>query len=164
VDILGDIPTIQQIYEEGIASVGEADRDGMVGLAMAAHMGRDTILLWIKKQGAKFILGKDSHLVLMYICRDNEGYNDCIRSDEAMVVLLVKTIILLGAPPNFDLYFHRHHKLIDKGRQLRAQLPAHLEERRALIVTHCPLPTVLQTLVAAYADPTNADVWESGLL
>jgi hypothetical protein len=33
-----------------------------------------------------------------------------------------------------------------------------------LLTTHCPLPTVLHPLIAAYAEPTHADVWEGGLL
>jgi hypothetical protein len=72
-----------------------------------------------------------------------------------MISLLkvAKILTLLGALPSFEQGFHRYHELIDKGRQLRAQLPAYLEYRRALIVTHCPfLPTVLQEVVAAYAD------------
>jgi hypothetical protein len=68
----------------------------MVALALAAHVGHNTALVWVKEQlqGAKFDLGKDSPLTLKHICRDNEGYNDRVRSDEAMVLLLVKTLTL----------------------------------------------------------------------
>jgi hypothetical protein len=39
-EILGDKPTVQEIYEEGAASVSEADRDGIITLALAAYLGR----------------------------------------------------------------------------------------------------------------------------
>jgi hypothetical protein len=60
-DILGDIPTVPQLYEQGAASVQEADRDRMIALALATHVGRDTIVE-LKKHGSNIGLGKESHL------------------------------------------------------------------------------------------------------
>jgi hypothetical protein len=45
----------------------------------------------------------------------------------------------------------------------RTQLPAYLEQQEASIVAHCPLPGVLQPLVAEYAAPTSEDMWTDGL-
>jgi hypothetical protein len=42
-------------------------------------------------------------------------------------------------------------------------LPAYLKKQHALVISHCPLPTVLQPLVAEYAAPTHEDMWNSGL-
>jgi hypothetical protein len=53
---------------------------------------------------------------------------------------------------------------IEKGRQLHARLPAFHQQRSVLLTTDCPLPAVLQDVVAAYAEPTRADVWDSMLL
>jgi hypothetical protein len=43
--------------------------------------------------------------------------------------------------------------------QLRAQLPSYLELQREMIVTHCALPSVLQTIVSA----AQEDMWADGL-
>jgi hypothetical protein len=59
-DILGDIPSIRQLYEQGSASVAEADRDGMIALALAAYVGRDRIVESVK-HGHVISLGKDDH-------------------------------------------------------------------------------------------------------
>jgi hypothetical protein len=163
INIVSDIPTVQQLYEKGAASVLEADRDGMIALALATHFGRDGIVEF-NKHGSNIGFGKESHLILGSLSLISYNHND--ESGAAMISLLkvAKIITLLGTLPSFEQGFLLHHELIDKGRQLRAQLPAYLEQRCALIVTHCPLPTVLQKVVAAYADLTYADVWESGLL
>jgi hypothetical protein len=34
-----------------------------------------------------------------------------------------------------------------------------MEQQHALIKASCPLPTVLQSIVAAYAKPTPDDMW-----
>jgi hypothetical protein len=47
------------------------------------------------------------------------------------------------------------------GQQLRARLPKYLKKQRTMVVEHCPLPAVLQLLVADYVpEPTLADIWE----
>jgi hypothetical protein len=57
----------------------------------------------------------------------------------------------------------QHSGLVMQSRHLRAQLPAYLDQQQASVVEHCPLPMVLQPLVAAYAVPTSEDVWTDGL-
>jgi hypothetical protein len=88
------------------------------------------------------------------------------QNDSAEVSLLIKVITLIcDAPANLiDKFLPRHAELIEEGRQLRARLPAYLEQRSASLTSHCPLPAVLQSVVAAYAEPTRADVWDSMLL
>jgi hypothetical protein len=54
-------------------------------------------------------------------------------------------------------------ELATRGRQLRAQLPAYLEQQRALAIAHCPLPAVLQPIVYGLAAPTPEDMWTKGL-
>jgi hypothetical protein len=159
-NILGDVPTVQQLYEEGVASVREADRDGMIALALVAHVGRDTILE--STNADKFVLGEESYDRLRRISlRSNQHL---VESGATRMTFLVKIIALLDAPESLTIQYFRHKELISKGRLLRARLPVHLEQRHVLLVTHCPLPTVLQEVVAAYADLTYADVWKCGLL
>ena len=53
-------------------------------------------------------------------------------------------------------------RIIAKGRKLRDQLPSYVVQQRAQLVAHCPLPTVLMPLIAAYATPTHEDMWTEG--
>jgi hypothetical protein len=52
----------------------------------------------------------------------------------------------------------QHAELCTRDKKLRAQLPVYFKQQRAKIVAHCPLPTVLQTLVIAYATTTPEDM------
>jgi hypothetical protein len=80
-------------------------------------------------------------------------------------LLILKIMVMLGdAPPDFVAKLSpAHAELTTRGRQLRAQLPSYLEQQRATVVAHCPLPAVLQPLVGAYAALTPEDMWADGL-
>jgi hypothetical protein len=85
---------------------------------------------------------------------------------------LIKAMTLLCDAPvpivngRIELVPHDNHdvQLVEKGKQLRAALHAYLEQRSASLIIHCPLPAVLQQVIATYAEPTRADVWESQLI
>jgi hypothetical protein len=86
-------------------------------------------------------------------------------ADDAELSALLEVMVLLGdAPPDFIAELSpQHAEVVTRGRQLRTQLPSYLEQQRALVHAHCPLPVVLQPLVAAYAVPTSEDIWTDGL-
>ena len=52
-----------------------------------------------------------------------------------------------------------HANIAMRGRQFRAQLPSYLEQQQDSVVAHCPIPAVLQSIVAAYAATTPGDMW-----
>jgi hypothetical protein len=68
---------------------------------------------------------------------------------------LLKVMVLLAdAPPDFVAKLSpAHAKLARRGRQLHAQLPSYLEQQRALVVVHCPLPAAFQPIVYAPRPP-----------
>jgi hypothetical protein len=91
--------------------------------------------------------------------------------DVSALSLLLKVLTQLPMSPEHDHHLPtfvatlspQHAELCTRGRQLRAQLPAYLEEQRASVATHCALPAVLQAMVTAYALPTPEDLWSDGL-
>jgi hypothetical protein len=73
-------------------------------------------------------------------------------------------VMLDDAPANVTASLSPHHAYIcTRGRHFRAQLPSSLVQQRAAFFTHCPLPDVLRSLVAAYAVTTPEDMWADGL-
>jgi hypothetical protein len=78
---------------------------------------------------------------------------------------LLKIMVMLDdAPASFiKEQLPQHAELCTRGRQLRAQLPLYVEQQRAHIVAHCPLPAVLQNVVVGYATITSEDMWTEGL-
>jgi hypothetical protein len=84
---------------------------------------------------------------------------------KAEIASLVNFVELLSDPPDdfSSLLLPRHVELAARGKQLRAQLPSYLEQQRAAVVAHCPLPIVLQSIVAECAAPTPMDKWTDGL-
>jgi hypothetical protein len=82
----------------------------------------------------------------------------------ALASLLKVMGLLADAPPDFVAKLSSTHaELTTRGRQLRAQLPLYLEQQRALVVAHCPLPAALQPIVYGFVAPTPEDMWAEGL-
>jgi hypothetical protein len=89
-------------------------------------------------------------------------------ADAIAILSLLKVMVMLEDTPEcftaeLALHSTKLAEIATRGRQLRAQLPSYLEQQQASIVTHCPLPTVLQLLVAEYAVVVPEDMWTDGL-
>jgi hypothetical protein len=89
------------------------------------------------------------------------------RRDGSAVELssLLKVMVMLeDAPADITAKLSLHDAdLCTRGHQLRAKLPSYLEQQRAAVVTHCPLPAVLRSVVATYAATTPEDMWADEL-
>jgi hypothetical protein len=76
-------------------------------------------------------------------------------------------VMLQDAPEEFtadlSLYNPKLAKITIRGQKFRAQLPSYQAQQRAMVVTNCPLPKVLQCLVADYTVTTPEDMWTVGL-
>jgi hypothetical protein len=85
--------------------------------------------------------------------------------DTAELSSLLKVMVMLEDAPAYFIgkLSQQNTEICTEGRQFRAQLPSYLEQQRAVVVVHCPLPAVLQSLVAAYATTTPEDMWTDGL-
>jgi hypothetical protein len=94
-----------------------------------------------------------------------DGIQRIRHTDKYDLTSLLNFMQLLGDPSAYFTWtlLPQHAGLAARGQQLRAQLPSYLEQQRAAVIAHCPLPTVLQPIVAAYAAPTPMDIWTDGL-
>jgi hypothetical protein len=77
---------------------------------------------------------------------------------------LLKVLVLFGdAPPHIVAWLSQQNAAIGsiaiQGQHIRALRPSYLEQQRALINSTSPLPTVLQSIVATYAEATAEDMW-----
>jgi plasmid stability protein len=99
------------------------------------------------------------------ICNDDTVWSIRLHGREAgsaaeLSSLLKAMVTLEDAPADLIARLSPHYaELCTRGRQLRAQLPSYLEQQRAAVVAHCPLPAVLRSVVAAYAATTPEDMW-----
>jgi hypothetical protein len=89
-------------------------------------------------------------------------------ADAIAILSLLKVMVMLEDTPEYftDVLSLHNVKLAEiatRGRQLRSQLPSYLEQQRASVIAHCPVPTVLHSLVAEYAIITPEDMWTDGL-
>jgi hypothetical protein len=141
--------------------------DGWTILSQAIFRGRVTL----KKPS--FVSCSDCWVsFLISVNEDGESSVDCPRNRcESNLVSLLNFMELLGDPPEYFCcdppecrwLLPENAELATRGKLLREQLPSYLVQQRAAVVAHCPLPTVLQAIVAAYAAPTPADMWTDGL-
>ena len=124
-----------------------------------SHLG---LVQWLLENGVSSITETtdDSHATMVWnmLTIENAG--------AAELSSLLKVMVMLADAPAYFIakLSPQHAELAMRGRQLRAQLPAYVEQQRALVLAHCPLPAVLQPLVAAYAATTPEDMWMDGLL
>jgi hypothetical protein len=73
-------------------------------------------------------------------------------------------VMLDDAPPTFVVKVSpAQAEITERGRDFRAQLPSYLEQQRALVFDHSPLPPVLLPIVSEYAATTPEDMWIYGL-
>jgi hypothetical protein len=82
-------------------------------------------------------------------------------NDSAAAQSLLKVMVLLSnAPTDFIAKLSpQEAEIATLGRQIRALRPSYLEQQHALIGSSSPLPAVLQSIVASYAEPTPKDIW-----
>jgi hypothetical protein len=84
--------------------------------------------------------------------------------DAELSALLKIMVMLQDASPAFIAKLSpQHAELATRGRQLREQLPAYLEQQRTSVLEHCPLIAALKPIVVVYAATTPEDMWAVGL-
>jgi hypothetical protein len=151
------------LLNEGGSSLNEQTLHGAHDLLLAANNERWLAVQWLlEEKGAKMTEddngGTAAWANLFYSV--HRGMNVAELSS-----LLKVRVMLEDVPPFFiaDLS-PQHADICTCGRHFRAQLPSYLEHQRAAVVTHCPLPGVLGSLVTVYAVTTPEDMWADGLL
>jgi hypothetical protein len=149
------------LLTEGGSSLDERTvTSGASALLLAASSARFRAVQYLLEQGA-LMTEKDSRGRTIW----NELSSVYRDGNTAEMSSLLKVMVMLDdAPANFAARISpQHAELWTRGRLLRAQLPFYLEQQRAVVVTHCSLPTVLRSVVAAYAATTPEDMWADGL-
>jgi hypothetical protein len=113
---------------------------------------------FVQEAGAS-ISDATSHGSIVWILLDIQD------ADPIALASLLKIMVMLDdAPPAFVAKLSSAHAEITiRGRYFRAQLPSYLEQQRASVFKHCPLPPVLQSIVADYAVTNPEDMWPNGL-
>jgi hypothetical protein len=126
---------------------------------MTARMGRFPAMQYLLERGAS-----------MSEVSTNDGrsvWDNIVlwSANSAELSSLMKIMVMVeDAPPDFNSRLSPEHAdICARGRQLRAQLPSNLEQQRAVVVAHCPLPAVLQSIAATYTATTPEDMWTYGL-
>jgi hypothetical protein len=165
----GDLARVQGLIREG-ADVTERDEHGRTVLLRAAYedvgYSHVTMLQWLLEEGGSSITETANNgctvwnLLLIY------GITYAPSDAVAQSSLLKVMVMLEDVPEHFTDVLSLNVKLAEiatRGRQLRSQLPSYLEQQRASVIAHCPLPKVLQSLVAEYAVITPEDMWTDGL-
>jgi ankyrin repeat protein len=134
----GSATTVKFLQAAG-ASITEKDYDGWSALHYAAHNGRMSLLQYFfQEAGASISAAVDD-------CRSVWDMLVLEDADPMELASLLKLMVMLGdAPPAFVAKLSpAHAEITTRGRNYRAQLPSYLEQQRASVIEHCPLPPVL---------------------
>jgi hypothetical protein len=158
----GHIPIMHWLLTEDGSSSAEQTTDGESALVLAVRGGRFLAMQWLLEEHGASLAQRDMFGRTVWDCL----WPRCTQFRSATELLsLLRVMVMLEDAPH---YFHtiissQCADICARGRQFRAQLPSYLEQQRAAVVAHCPLPAVLQSLVGAYAATTPEDMWTDGL-
>jgi hypothetical protein len=187
----GDLATIKRLHAEG-ADMSERGMNGVTAIIMAAVDGNVKTVKCLQAAGASITERTDGGFSPMHYAALN-GRLSLVQYflQEAKVSIreannvgatvwtllkipygfprklasLLKIMVMLDdAPPAFVAQLSpAHAELTTRGRFFRVQLLTFLEQQRASVFEHCPLPAVLLPIVAEYAVTTPEDMWTDGL-
>jgi hypothetical protein len=157
----GHIPIMHWLLTEGGSSLAEHNLATRSALLLAALSGHFTAVQYLLEEHGASMTETDNAGFTIWV------YLSCVdqATRAADLSSLLKVMVMLeDAPPFFIAkLLPQHADICKRGRQLRGKLPSYLEQQRAAIVAHCPLPAVLQSVVAVYAVTTPEDMWADGL-
>jgi hypothetical protein len=150
------------LLTEGGSSLDEQAVHGGHALSIAAYLGNFVAMQWLLEEQGASIAESDDLGRTMWGAFYHHGRG---AGRAAELSSLLKVMVMLeDAPPFFVAKLSQQHAdICTRGRQLRAQLPFYLEQQQTAVVAHCPLPGVLQSVVATYAVTTSEDMWADGL-
>jgi hypothetical protein len=187
----GDLATIKRLRAEGV-DVTERSSNGTTAIMVAAWHDHSTIVKFLQAAGASVVEKDDTgcsalhcaalngnlSLVQYFLQEAGASITDATNNgatvwtilnfkdtDTVALASLLKVMVMLDeAPSHFVAKLSpAHAALVTRGRQFRTQLPPYLDQQRASVVEHCPLPAVLQSIVAAYTATTPEHMWADGL-
>jgi hypothetical protein len=161
----GDIARVKELLAGG-ANVDEADIWGITALSNALAGGQYFLAYFLLVEGGASIENiRYAIWALLRFGFTQRRYRGVEETEVNGLPALLKVVVMLDdAPHSFiSVLTPFQAKLCTTGRHLRARLPSYLEQQRASIIAHCPMPTVLQSLVAEYAATTPEDMWTNGL-
>jgi hypothetical protein len=171
------IPVIEWLLNKGGATILDVNGFGETALLTAAASTAfapevcETVQ-WLLEHGGANIMdtttdGQTVWDVLEDLMIDSVGNREIgSEHDSAAVTALLRVMLLCDAPPaELVIQLSVVHKLVvEEGARLRAELPAYLLRRRALLDSHCPLIAPLRDLVHGYEEPTTTEeLWATAL-
>jgi hypothetical protein len=150
-----DLPAVQRLLASRDALVTDRTEGGMNAAHLAAGLGHFRLLEWLLTEGGANVLevdnrGRDVWKKLKYFSdlAKLDGVVLKQAKDEELASLLRVMSLLSDAQPiegsMHPPFLKPHHaRIIAQGQRLRAHFPAYLDQQRALLAQHIPLPTVL---------------------
>jgi hypothetical protein len=148
-------PVVYWLITSGGARIFDRDVHGNTVLAYAAVRHRYSLMQWLIEVGG-------APITEVIIVRGESKFLWDILSvpvcDVEFVSLLKVIVLLSDAPPDFIAKLSLENtQIMTLGRQIRVLRPSYLEQHKVLKSTG-PLPSVLQSIVATYAEPTPKDM------
>jgi ankyrin repeat protein len=156
--IYGHPPVVWWLVKKGGARISDVDGNGRNALSTAINFGRNSLAQWLLEEGG-------ANITDTVVLEDGDHRNvwDHFNIDRPQTGLesLLKVIVLLDDAPTNSVaeLSPQNADIVTQDRHIRALRPAYLVQQDALTETTCPLPTVLQSIIATYAEPTPEDMW-----
>ena len=155
------LPIVQWLLREGGPSLAQTDRSRQDTLLNAAYGPAGLpVVQWLLAEGGAERLAQP---VLDFICRHNPEKlfgADEIGQRNGEPSELAQTLLLYGEPSTGG---RLSGTLIALARRLRIALPPWRQRRLQTLLDSLVFPESLVTIVAAYSEPSVAEIWSETL-
>jgi hypothetical protein len=159
------------------SSITEIDDAGNTALLVAAGTTcHPSVVMWLLEFGGAQIMDTNKYGVSIWTsCLETDLASSLLRAytktdtgeyipnlTTPALTSMLRVMVLYGGPPEsfVKTLSPPFQRIVQDGARLKAQLPAYLAQRRALLDAHCPLLPPLQDLVLGYEEPTTTeDIW-----
>jgi hypothetical protein len=165
---------VEWLLAEEWASISDADEVGsraeFTTLMYAAHSTSENFatVQWLLEYGGADITDTTPAGRTLWEVLEKclAGRTLMERASVNQLTALLRVMVLQSTPPA-DLVIQmspQHSHIVKEGTRLRAELPAYLARRRALLAEHTSLIAPLRALVSSYEEPTTTEeLWATGL-
>jgi ankyrin repeat protein len=152
------------LLKEGGARLVDVNARGWIAFAIAANRGHYSLVECMLKESGALITNVtfgDGGKSIKTVWNSLMEFPGFASNVSAELSSLLKVMVLLDdAPTDFiTKLLPQNTDVVTQGRQIRTLRPSYLVHQLASVSNESPLPSVLLSIVVAYAKPTSEDMW-----
>jgi ankyrin repeat protein len=156
----GQLRVIPWLVDEGQLDVDEKSTNGSAAVMYAAEHSWYGVVEWLLLYGGASFKGNDGGEAGMELWTWLQLDLAEFKMAEKVTAVL-RVLSVLGEVPVAcrSRMTRAQLEIVKRGREIAERLPEWEASLREALQAHCPVPSVIVTLIADYAEPVGGDLW-----